>query len=247
VERNLGMAAAHVEVGKEALPENFDRVDTAEHRRDEEDETPTKRQRINIAVTPISTAAPVCLCGSCGKSSTCAKSTAVATTPAIQKRESYLDWDSYFMSLAFLSAMRSKDPSTQVGACIVDAANKIMGIGYNGFPHNCSDDDLPWAREAPDWLDTKYPYVCNAELNAILNKNASDLRGCRIYVANFPQNESSKLIVQSGIKEVVYLGDKHKHTPTIIASRRILELAGVSIRQFSPASSKLVIDFDSIN
>merc|ERR1712118_221407 len=100
----------------------------------------------------------------------------------ITKRKDYIKWDDYFMSIAFLSAMRSKDPSTQVGACIVDPSNKIVGIGYNGFPMGCSDDDLPWARTADCPEDTKYPYVCHAEMNAILNKNSADIRGCRIYI-----------------------------------------------------------------
>lgn len=246
------MAIAHVEADKEVLAQEPDRVDAAAQTGNEEDETPKKRQRFEVvtdsppAVTPPTTTS-LCLYGTCGKSCACVKPVAPPATLATQKRESYLNWDSYFMSVAFLSAMRSKDPSTQVGACIVSPDNKIVGIGYNGFPHGCSDDTLPWAREAPNWLDTKYPYVCHAELNAILNKNVSDLRSCRIYVALFPCNECSKLIVQSGIKEVVYLGDKYKHTPTMIASRRILEMAGLSVRQFSPLNSKLVIDFDSIN
>jgi len=256
----MDVAAAHVEAkGEEVLSEG--RANAAAQNNNE-DETPKKRQRVDDAtVSPASIAPPTaiqlckrsfespCLCGACGKQSTCVTPApaTVTPTPTQKKRESYLSWDSYFMSVAFLSAMRSKDPSTQVGACIVSTDNKIVGIGYNGFPHGCSDDTLPWAREAPDWLDTKYPYVCHAELNAILNKNASDLRGCRIYVALFPCNECAKLIVQSGIREVVYLGDKYKHTPTMMASRRMLEMAGLAVRQFTPASSKLVIDFDSIN
>ncbi|PRP77376.1 deoxycytidylate deaminase [Planoprotostelium fungivorum] len=124
------------------------------------------------------------------------------------KRENYLSWDEYFMSVAFLSAMRSKDPNTQVGACIVNTDNRIVGIGYNGLPTGCEDDQFPWARHG-DPLDTKYPFVCHAEMNAILNRNTGDLRHSRIYVALFPCNECSKLIIQSGIKEVVYYGDKY--------------------------------------
>ncbi|DBA04601.1 TPA: hypothetical protein N0F65_012184 [Lagenidium giganteum] len=131
--------------------------------------------------------------------------------PVVRKREDYLTWDDYFMSVAFLSAMRSKDPSTQVGACIVSPDNKIVGIGYNGFPNGCGDDNLPWARESSTGsaLDTKYPYVCHAEMNAILNKNAADVRGCTIYVALFPCNECAKLIIQSGIARVMYCSDKY--------------------------------------
>ncbi|ETV86829.1 hypothetical protein, variant 3 [Aphanomyces astaci] len=114
----------------------------------------------------------------------------------VHKRKDYLSWDDYFMSVAFLSSMRSKDPSTQVGACIVNAEKKIVGIGYNGFPNGCDDDVLPWARQAESPLDTKYPYVCHAEMNAILNKNATSVKGCSIYVALFPCNECAKLIIQ---------------------------------------------------
>ncbi|XP_041943386.1 deoxycytidylate deaminase isoform X1 [Alosa sapidissima] len=116
----------------------------------------------------------------------------------IGKREDYLEWPEYFMAVAFLSAQRSKDPSSQVGACIVNPENKIVGIGYNGMPNGCNDDLLPWARAAADRLDTKYPYVCHAELNAIMNKNSADVKGCTIYVALFPCNECAKLIIQAG-------------------------------------------------
>ena len=117
------------------------------------------------------------------------------------KRTDYLSWDEYFMAVALLSSQRSKDPNTQVGACVANRENKIVGVGYNGFPLGCSDDDLPWARTG-DFLQTKYPYVCHAELNAVLNSISRDLRGCRIYVGLFPCNECTKLIIQSGIKEV---------------------------------------------
>uniref|UniRef100_A0A8C9RSN5 Deoxycytidylate deaminase n=1 Tax=Scleropages formosus TaxID=113540 RepID=A0A8C9RSN5_SCLFO len=117
--------------------------------------------------------------------------------PQSKKREDYLEWPEYFMAVAFLSAQRSKDPSSQVGACIVNPENKIVGIGYNGMPNGCDDDLLPWSREAPDRLDTKYPYVCHAELNAIMNKNSADVKGCTMYVALFPCNECAKLIIQA--------------------------------------------------
>ena len=120
-----------------------------------------------------------------------------------KRTEGVISWDDYFMSVAFLSAMRSKDPSTQVGACIVNPIhNRIVGIGYNGFPRGCDDDELPWARTGEE-LETKYPYVCHAEVNAVLNKNSADVHGCTIYVGLFPCNECAKMIIQSGIKEVV--------------------------------------------
>jgi len=148
------------------------------------------------------------------------------------------------MAIAFLSAQRSKDPSTQVGACIVNKDKKIVGIGYNGMPNGCDDDELPWQRTSDDWLETKYPYVCHAELNAILNKNSADVKDCTIYVAMFPCNECAKIIVQSGICEVVYASDKHAHKPAYIASRRLLTMANVKLTQFVNRPSKIVIDFD---
>jgi dCMP deaminase len=146
----------------------------------------------------------------------------------VLKRANVVPWDDYFMAVAFLSAMRSKDPSTQVGACIVNPDKRIVGIGYNGFPRGCSDDELPWAREAVDELDTKYPYVCHAEVNAILNKNNAEIKGCSIYVALFPCNDCAKMIIQSGISEVVYLSDKYKDTNSMRASKRMMNMAGVS-------------------
>ena len=124
------------------------------------------------------------------------------------KRKDYISWDEYFMGIAILSAMRSKDDSSQVGACIVSPENKILSLGYNGMPIGCNDDDMPWDREG-DELETKYMYVCHAELNAILNSAHSDLRGSRVYVTLFPCNECTKAIIQSGIAEVVYYGDKY--------------------------------------
>lgn len=162
---------------------------------------------------------------------------------AVSKRSDYLSWDDYFMSVAFLSAMRSKDPSTQVGACIVDAEQRIIGIGYNGFPRGCSDDELPWAREGASELDTKYPYVCHAEMNAILNKNTATLRGCKIYVALFPCNECAKLIIQSGITEVVFFSDKYHDSVSMTASRRLLDLASVRYRQHHPKAPSVCIEF----
>ncbi|GMH89789.1 hypothetical protein TrVE_jg12875 [Triparma verrucosa] len=174
------------------------------------------------------------------------------STPAKKKlkgsgpRENPLCWDDYFMSVAFLSSMRSKDPSTQVGACIVNQDNRIVGIGYNGFPAGCDDSALPWCRTGETELDTKYPYVCHAEVNAILNKCSADVRGARIYVALFPCNECAKIIIQSGIKEVVYLSDKYHHTNQCKASRTMFKMSGVVTRQHVPKQRKITIDFGDV-
>jgi dCMP deaminase len=159
------------------------------------------------------------------------------------KRSDYLNWDEYFMGLSLLSAQRSKDPSTQVGACIVDQDNKIIGIGYNGFPRGCSDEDLPWAREG-EFLETKYPYVCHGELNAILNSIGRSLKDSRIYVALFPCNECTKAIIQSGIREVIYLSDKYAETDANKASKLMLKMAGVKIRQFKTDRKNLTISYE---
>ena len=159
-----------------------------------------------------------------------------------EKRRDYLSWDEYFMAVALLSGLRSKDPSTQVGACVASSANKIIGVGYNGFPWGCSDDDLPWSREGA-YLDTKYPYVCHAELNAVLNSTARDLSDCRIYVALFPCNECSKVIIQSGIQEIIYLSDKYKDTDSVRAAKIMFDKSGVGYRQFMPERTSLVLSF----
>ena len=145
------------------------------------------------------------------------------------KREEYLSWDEYFMSLAILSSGRSKDPNTQVGACIVDENNRILSMGYNGAPIGFDDDKFSWAREG-SMLETKYAYVCHAELNAILNYRGSksDLMGARIYVDLFPCNECAKAIIQSGISEVVYLSDKYNGTDGNIAAKRMFDECGVT-------------------
>lgn len=156
-------------------------------------------------------------------------------------RENYIDWDDYFMGVALLSAMRSKDPNTQVGACIVNEDKRIVGVGYNGLPKGCEDEDFPWEREG-EFLETKYPYVCHAELNAILNSIKS-LKNCTLYVALFPCNECSKAIIQSGIKEIVYLSDKYKNTDINIASKRMLDAAGVKYRQLKTSRKELKISF----
>lgn len=149
------------------------------------------------------------------------------------KRKDILTWDEYFMGLAHLSAKRSKDPSTQVGATIVDSQKKIVGIGYNGFPSGVSDDEMPWTRDG-EFLETKYPYVVHAELNAILNATTK-LHGCTIYVSLFPCHECAKAIIQSGIKEIVYECDKYASTDSVVASKRMLNQAGVALRQLDDA------------
>ena len=145
-----------------------------------------------------------------------------------EKRKDYISWDEYFMAIAKLSAMRSKDPNTQVGACIVSNDNRILSIGYNGAPNGFDDEKFPWGREGEN-LNTKYPYVCHAELNAILNYRGSkkDLESAKIYVDLFPCNECAKIIIQSGIKEVIYLSDKYANSENNIASRRLLDECGV--------------------
>ena len=151
-----------------------------------------------------------------------------------KQREQYLDWDSYFMGIAKLSAMRSKDPSTQVGACIVSIDNRILSIGYNGAPNGFDDKKFPWDREG-EALETKYLYVCHAEMNAILNfrGNKKDLENSKIYVDLFPCNECSKLIIQSGIKEVIYLSDKYSNTDSVQVSKKLFDTCGIKYREFS--------------
>jgi len=160
------------------------------------------------------------------------------------KRAEYISWDEYFMGLALLSAKRSKDPRTQVGACIVNPQNRIMSVGYNGRPHGCSDDEFPWESEG-DPNNTKYPYVCHAKLNAILNCGGRNLEGCVLYVALFPCCECAKAIIQCGIREVRYLSDKYKNRPDFHASRRMFEAAGVKTTPLDFAGKKIVIDFDA--
>jgi dCMP deaminase len=161
----------------------------------------------------------------------------------IEKRRDYISWDDYFMGVALLSAQRSKDPNTQVGACIVNRQKKIVGVGYNGFPTGCSDELLPWNR-AGSFLKTKYPFICHAELNAILNSILRDLNSCTIYVALFPCNECAKAIIQTGIKEVVYLSDKYKDTNAARASKIMFDQAGVTLRKMKIGRKSLEIHFD---
>ena len=155
------------------------------------------------------------------------------------KRTDYISWDEYFMGIAMLAAKRSKDPSTQVGACIVSPENIIISTGYNGMPKGCSDDEFPWDREGPE---TKYPYVVHAELNAILNANGRDLRDSRVYVALFPCNECAKAIIQSGVREVIYLSDKYADTLATLASKRMLDAAGVKYTRFRPSIDSITLD-----
>lgn len=157
-----------------------------------------------------------------------------------QKRADHLSWDEYFMGVAMLSGMRSKDPNSQVGACIVSQDNKILSMGYNGFPIGCSDDEFPWAREG-DPLYTKYLYVTHSELNAILNYRGGSLEGAKLYVSLFPCNECAKAIIQSGIKTVVYDSDKYADTPSVIASKRMLDAAGVRYYKYSRTGREVTI------
>ena len=157
------------------------------------------------------------------------------------KRTDYISWDEYFMGVAMLAARRSKDPSTQVGACIVSQDNIINSTGYNGMPKGCSDDEFPWERSGAE-NETKYPYVVHAELNAILNANGRDLRGSRLYVALFPCNECAKAIIQSGVKEVVYLSDKYKDTMGNLASKKMLDAAGVQYTRLQSRVESITLD-----
>ena len=159
----------------------------------------------------------------------------------MRKREGYISWDEYFMGIAQLSSMRSKDPNTQVGACIVSGDNKILSMGYNGFPMGCSDEEFPWDREGEE-IDTKYPYVTHAELNAILNYRGGSLEGTKVYVTLFPCNECTKAIIQSGIKKIVYDSDKYALSPMTIAAKRMLDAAGVEYEQYQRTGRDIKVD-----
>ncbi|KAH8257194.1 hypothetical protein KR038_005466, partial [Drosophila bunnanda] len=190
--------------------------------------------------------------------------------PESHKRNNYLHWDDYFMATSILSAKRSKDPVTQVGACIVDSQNRIVAIGYNGFPRNCSDDEFPWSKGKKsrvdyDPLEDKTMYVVHAEANAILNSNGAGLTGTRLYTTLFPCNECTKLIIQvmirslwlsnlfiysfiflqSGIAQILYLSDKYAEKPKYRASKRMLDAVGVAYTQHQPRQKEIVIDFDN--
>lgn len=157
------------------------------------------------------------------------------------KRNDYLSWDEYFMGVAMLSGMRSKDPNTQVGCCIVSPDNRILSMGYNGFPSGCSDDEFPWDREGDDPLKIKYFYSTHSELNAILNYKGTSLTGATMYVTLFPCNECAKAIIQCGIREVIYDSDKYAKTPSVIASKKMMKAAGVEYRQYERTERELKI------
>ncbi len=157
------------------------------------------------------------------------------------KRNDYIRWDEYFMGVSKLAGMRSKDPNTQVGACIVSEDNKILSMGYNGFPNGCSDEDFPWERDG-DMLNTKYAYVTHSELNAILNYRGGSLQGAKLYVSLFPCNECAKAIIQCGIKTVIYDSDKYNNTPGNIASKKMFDAAGVRYMQYKHSGRKIEID-----
>ena len=156
------------------------------------------------------------------------------------KRQDYISWDEYFMGIALFSAQRSKDAGTQVGACIVSQENKILTVGYNGMPRGCDDDHMPWGRDG-GMLDSKYAFVCHAELNAILNCDRGNVRDCIVYTTLFPCNECAKAIIQSGISEVVYMEDKYSDSDSVIASKRMFDTAGVKYRLYNKSDKKLEV------
>lgn len=159
----------------------------------------------------------------------------------IAKRQDYISWDEYFMGIAALSSLRSKDPNSQVGACIVSKDNKILSMGYNGFPLGCSDEEFPWAREG-NQIDTKYPYVVHSELNAILNYRGGSLQGTKLYVTLFPCNECAKAIIQAGIKTVIYDSDKYDGTPMNIVSKQLLSAAGVEVIKYKRTGREIKLE-----
>ncbi len=159
------------------------------------------------------------------------------------KREDYISWDEYFMGIALLSARRSKDPSTQVGACIVSSENRILSVGYNGMPRSCDDDEYPWDREGGA-LETKYMFVCHAELNAILNYSSANgtLKGSKVYTTLFPCNECAKALVQSGVGEIVYYSDKYSTTDSTLAAKRMFRSAGIKLTPYEFSGKKEIIE-----
>lgn len=158
------------------------------------------------------------------------------------KRADYISWDEYFMGVAILSGLRSKDPSTQVGCCIVGEDNKILSMGYNGLPRGCADDEFPWERESDDELMTKYPFVVHSELNAILNYRGGSLDGAKIYVSLFPCNECAKAIIQAGIRTVIYDSDKYAYLPMTRASKKMFDAAGVRYYQYGRTGRKIHVE-----
>lgn len=164
-----------------------------------------------------------------------------------EKRKDYITWDEYFMGVAVLSSKRSKDPSTQVGACVASKDNKVVTMGYNGMPVGLSDDEMPWGRVGKDELDNKYLYVCHAEFNAILNSYAP-VKGCKIYVTLFPCNECAKAIIQSGIKEVVYLDERIPEDLPTKASKRLLMMAGIIVRKYEGRKLDILVkDYEKVD
>ena len=159
-----------------------------------------------------------------------------------EKRQDYISWDEYFMGIAKLSALRSKDPNTQVGACIVSEDNKILSMGYNGMPIGCDDDEFPWNRDSDDPYDNKYYYSTHSELNAILNYRGGSLEGAKIYVTLFPCNECAKAIIQCGIKKVIFDDNKYEDTSSVKASERMFKSAGVEVEQYSRSNEKIEIN-----
>lgn len=157
-----------------------------------------------------------------------------------------ISWEEYFMSIALLSSLRSKDPHTKVGACIVSEDNKVLSLGYNGMPLGVDDQCIPWAGHGQDLpeLETKYPYVCHAELNAILNAPNHDLRGSIVYVTLFPCNECTKAIIQAGIKKIIYLSDKYHDTDQEIAARKMLDMAGIPYVHYEGKLPTITFDHD---
>lgn len=160
-----------------------------------------------------------------------------------EKRTDYISWDEYFMGVAYLAAQRSKDPNSQVGCCIVGNDNKILSMGYNGFPMGCSDDEFPWDRECAgtDPYNSKYMYVTHSEMNAILNFRGGTLEGSKLYVTLFPCNECTKAIIQSGIKTVIYDSDKYADTPSVKASKRMMDAAGIQYRKYNATGREIKI------
>ena len=157
------------------------------------------------------------------------------------KRKDYVSWDEYFMGIALLSAQRSKDPGTQVGSCIVSRENKILSVGYNGMPTGCSDDTMPWDRDG-EALNTKYLFVCHAELNAILNHGGTNLKGSKVYTTLFPCNECAKAIIQAGIAEVIYLSDKYADSESVMASKRMFTMTGVNYRPYELGHKTITLE-----
>ena len=157
------------------------------------------------------------------------------------KREDYISWDEYFMAVAKLAGMRSKDPHTQVGACIVSEDNKILSMGYNGFPKGCSDDEFPWGKTSENPLENKYLYTTHSELNAILNYRGGSLEGAKLYVTLFPCNECCKAIIQAGIKTVIYDCDKYADTPSVMASKRMMKASGVTFLKYHSTGREITM------